>query len=83
MSGTLPRRPSLVVAGLGLLRAFAPVLILRRQLAEVDIGLVWVCVVTGLILICLPWLIMILATVLTSVRRFGLRPGIRSGLANG
>ena len=49
----------LVVAGLGLLRAFAPVLILRRQLTEVDIGLVWVCVVIGLILICLPWLIMI------------------------
>jgi hypothetical protein len=55
----------LVVAGLGLLRAFAPVLILRKQLVEVDIVSVWVCVATGIILICLPWLIMIITTVLS------------------
>jgi hypothetical protein len=53
-----------VVAGLGLLCAFAPVLILHRQLAEVDIVSVWICVGTGLLLILLPWLIMIVATVL-------------------
>jgi hypothetical protein len=62
--GDIATAAVLVVAGLGLLRAFVPVLILRRQLTEVDIGLVWVCVIIGLILICLPWLIMIVATVL-------------------
>ena len=54
----------LVVAGLGLLRAFAPVLILQSRLTEVEIVWVWLCVAIGIILICLPWMIMILTTVL-------------------
>jgi hypothetical protein len=60
--GDIATAAVVVVAGLGLLRAFAPVLILRRQLVQVDIVLVWVCVGTGLILIGLPWLIMIVTT---------------------
>jgi hypothetical protein len=62
--GDIATAAVLVVAGLGLLRAFAPVLILGNKLIEVDIGWVWVCVIIGLVLICLPWLIMILATAL-------------------
>jgi hypothetical protein len=62
--GDIATAAVVVVAGLGLLRAFAPVLILRRQLAEVDIVSVWICVGTGLLLILLPWLIMIVTTVL-------------------
>jgi hypothetical protein len=58
--GDIATAAVLVVAGLGLLRAFAPVLILREQLVQVDMTLVWVCVGTGLILTLLPWLIMIL-----------------------
>jgi TRAP-type mannitol/chloroaromatic compound transport system permease small subunit len=62
--GDIATAAVVVVAGLGLLRAFAPVLILRGQLVQVDIVWVWVCVGTGLILIGLPWLIMIITTVL-------------------
>ena len=62
--GDIATAAVVVVAGLGLLRAFAPVLILRGQLVQVDIVWVWVCVGTGLILIGLPWLIMIVTTAL-------------------
>ena len=62
--GDIATAAVVVVAGLGLLRAFAPVLILRLQLLQVDIVWVWVCVGTGIILIVLPWLIMIATTVL-------------------
>ncbi|HKX15268.1 MAG TPA: hypothetical protein VJN19_08755 [Propionibacteriaceae bacterium] len=61
--GDIATAAVMVVAGLGLLRAFAPVIILRKQLPQVDIVWVWVCVGTGLILIGLPWLIMIVTTV--------------------
>ena len=73
----------LVVAGLGLLRAFAPVLILRKQLVEVDIVSVWVCVAMGIILICLPWLIMIITTVLSvpPTLRIASRNPVCAGLA--
>jgi hypothetical protein len=62
--GDIATAAVLVVAGLGLLRAFAPVLILRNRLAEIDIVWVWLCVGIGVILVCLPWMIMILTTVL-------------------
>jgi hypothetical protein len=72
--GNLATAAVLVVAGLGLIRAFAPVIIVRRscrsaiarctELAEVDMVSVWICVAIGLILILFPWLIMILWTTL-------------------
>lgn len=62
--GDIATAAVLVVAGLGLLRAFAPVLILRNQLTEVAISWVWLFVIIGAILICLPWLIMIVVTAL-------------------
>src|SRR4029453_1014573 len=72
--GNLATAAVLVVAGLGLGRAFSPGNIVRRscrsaiarctELAEVDMVSVWICVAIGLILILFPWLIMILWTTL-------------------